>query len=428
MKRLGPAIGGGLLIAFLTLMRILDPVILQDLRHSVFDTYQRTHPRPYQPTPVRIIDIDTESLARIGQWPWSRNTIATLIDRVGQTDPASIALDMVLSEPDRLSPARLLAQDRNLANLLTLSDNVNLPDYDHQLAETVADYPVVGGFALSRIPDEKIPLVDSIAYIGARPHPAIPNYTGALLNLPILERALTGNGSITAEQQEFDTVVRRIPLILRKGEQLLASLSLEALRVSEQAQTVLLRSAVLQGQVQLERLRVGQFAVPVTSTGELWLHYTEVEPERTVPAWRILQSENKEGSPPINFKDQIVLIGASATGLGDFATTALGTTQPGVEIHAQALEQMVLGWYLERPAWAAALEVALFVVLGIALVALLSLSGPLWAFVYVLTTAFIAIVFSWLAFAKSQLLFDPPGGGSPGLSHRNFLSESLSVD
>ena len=43
-----------------------------DLRALVFDQYQRVAPREYQPVPVKIVDIDDESLARAGQWPWPR--------------------------------------------------------------------------------------------------------------------------------------------------------------------------------------------------------------------------------------------------------------------------------------------------------------------------------------------------------------------
>ena len=60
-------------------LRIIDPVAMQQARLLTLDAYQRLEPRPYTPDlPVRIIDIDDESLARLGQWPWPRTIIADL--------------------------------------------------------------------------------------------------------------------------------------------------------------------------------------------------------------------------------------------------------------------------------------------------------------------------------------------------------------
>lgn len=407
MKWLNPAIVGAMLVTLLALLRIWDPIPLQELRHSVFDTYQRVNPRPYQPAPVRIIDIDSDSLTRIGQWPWSRNIVAQLIDRTGQAGAAAIVLDMVFAEPDRLSPSRIFTQDPTLRALLDLPQNSVFPDYDQQLAQTMSQYPVVGGFALSRIPDDAQPLSDHIAYAGVRPHPAVPAYAGAIVNLPVLEQSLTGNGSFTAERQDHDAVVRRIPMIFRKGEQLLPSLSVEALRVSDAAQTTVLRSLKMRDQVQLERLRVGQFEVPLTANGEFWVHYTRAVPERSIPAWQLLQPAAGEQSIEFDFTGQTVFIGTSANGLGDFANTALGSTLPGVEVHALALEQMMLGWFLERPASAAALETLSFIVLGLSLVILIPRMGPIWGAGAALTVGLLAITLSWLAFTRWRLLFDP---------------------
>src|SRR5262249_60161827 len=73
---------------------------LPDLSNVVFDWYQRLDPRPWSPElPVRIVTVDDESLARIGQWPWPRTVIATLTTQLGQLGAAGIAFDILLSEP-----------------------------------------------------------------------------------------------------------------------------------------------------------------------------------------------------------------------------------------------------------------------------------------------------------------------------------------
>src|ERR1700675_1338964 len=92
-----------ILIAALGL-RIQDGTLVTELRNKVFDVYQRILPRSYDPkTPVRIVAIDEESLKRIGQWPWPRETIARIVDRLTAAG-AAVAIDILMSEPDRMSP------------------------------------------------------------------------------------------------------------------------------------------------------------------------------------------------------------------------------------------------------------------------------------------------------------------------------------
>src|SRR5579863_4983822 len=80
----------------------------EDIQNLVFDQFQRFKPRPYQSAPVRILDIDDESLARVGQWPWPRTRVAQLVDRLRQLGAKSIAFDVVFAESDRTSPATVV--------------------------------------------------------------------------------------------------------------------------------------------------------------------------------------------------------------------------------------------------------------------------------------------------------------------------------
>ncbi|MDP3337241.1 MAG: CHASE2 domain-containing protein, partial [Rhodoferax sp.] len=111
---------------------LFDPPLLQTLRQSVFDQYQRVHPRIYQPAPVRIIDLDEESLAKIGQWPWPRSRIAELVERLRKAKVAALGFDVLFAEPDRTSPKAML----NIWSLpgTTQRSIASLPDHDELLA------------------------------------------------------------------------------------------------------------------------------------------------------------------------------------------------------------------------------------------------------------------------------------------------------
>src|SRR5215469_10705256 len=89
-------------------LRIADPSPIVALRNMVFDHFERWAPRPYRDAGVRIVDIDDESLARIGQWPWPRTEVARLLERLHDLGAAAIALDIVFAESDRTSPKNIL--------------------------------------------------------------------------------------------------------------------------------------------------------------------------------------------------------------------------------------------------------------------------------------------------------------------------------
>jgi adenylate cyclase len=117
-------------------LRIADTDPVARLRLSVFDTYLRAAPRPVDTSfPVRIVAIDDASLARVGQWPWPRTKLAELVSRLNDAGAKAIALDLVLAEPDRLSPGELLrALDGSTLRGDLVAEIGKLPSNDEGLA------------------------------------------------------------------------------------------------------------------------------------------------------------------------------------------------------------------------------------------------------------------------------------------------------
>src|SRR3974390_1836406 len=104
-RKFGPARALALLLLLaLAVLRVADPLPIQELRVRVFDLFQVVHPREATQRPVVIVDIDEKSLKTIGQWPWPRTRIADLVTRLTQMGALVIAFDIVFAEPDRLSP------------------------------------------------------------------------------------------------------------------------------------------------------------------------------------------------------------------------------------------------------------------------------------------------------------------------------------
>ena len=109
-RRALPVFVGLSVLAATITARILLPDAFGRTQLFVFDTLQRADPWDKLSPQVRIVDIDDQSLERLGQWPWSRSTLAKMIDALQDLGAGSIALDIVFAEPDRTSPA-LLAKE-----------------------------------------------------------------------------------------------------------------------------------------------------------------------------------------------------------------------------------------------------------------------------------------------------------------------------
>lgn len=383
---------------------LTNPVPLQALRHQGFDQYQRWSPRPYAPVPVRIVDIDEASLQRLGQWPWPRTRIAELVKQLHTLGVAAVGFDVVFAEPDRTSPATVMASWP--IDTATRQRLQALPDHDAVLAEALPGRSVVLGFALQREREpglgERRPAVPArFVWLGGEPAPQVLHgFRTAVPALEVLSRRAEGNGALTFVP-DVDGVVRRVPLVLRLGDEPVPTLVAETLRVGQGAGNFLLRRA--DGSTPaLQEVRIGEFAVPTTAQGELWVHYSEPVPQRYLPAWQVLAGQ----ADPALLEGHLVLVGSSAQGLMDLRFNPMGRIMPGVEAHAQALEQVLAGRFLTRPSWAPGLELLVLVLGSVGVVVLATRVRALWA-----ATATVAIVGpvlwgGWWAFRAEGLLID----------------------
>ncbi len=412
-QRLLPVLIGLCALAAAVGLRILDPEPVRKLRLFAFDTYQQIQPRPYKPAGVRIVDIDEESLGRVGQWPWPRTTMAELVDNLRKLGAAAIAFDVVFAEPDRTAPEHLLAAWRGngigegVENALE-----KLPDPDRVFAKTIAKAPVVTGFAPNAEPNDATPRRPAgFAVSGTKPGAAVPSFPGATTNLRVIGKAAKGNGSFGLVN-DFDSVVRRVPLLQRVQGELYPSLAAEALRVGQRAGTHIVKTSTGSGQADFSgdtavaAMRIGRITAPTTGDGTVMLHDTGYVPERYVSARKVLAPRENPGIAK-KLRGHIVLVGASAPGLRDIRATPLSAGVPGVSLHAQALEQMIHGDFLHRPDWSPALEILVLLVLGLGLVGTLPFVGAAWCGFAGMIAVLGAGAGSWFAFETWGWLIDP---------------------
>jgi len=182
-----------------------------------------------------------------------------------------------------------------------------------------------------------------------------PQFEGHLQSLLAIDAAAAGRGLLNADP---DPVVRRVPLLGRIGLVTLPALTVEMLRVAQHAQAV----RIEHGGDDRTRLRVGSVDVPLEPDGSFWLHFSPRYADRLVSAEEVLA-----GKANAKLKDTLVLVGVSGLGLVEWKTSPLGEPLPGVEVHAQILEQIFEQRFLLRPATARWLEAALLALAGLLL-------------------------------------------------------------
>ncbi|MEO7222528.1 MAG: adenylate/guanylate cyclase domain-containing protein, partial [Devosia sp.] len=376
-----PTLLGLVLVGLLALLRLGDPLPVAAIRDMGFDFYQRVLPRAGADSPVRVIDIDDASLARLGQWPWPRTMLATLTERLTELGAASIGFDVLFPEPDRLGP-----------------------ENDTAFAAALGSANAVLGFSVSATaPRLALKPKAGVAVSGSDPAQSLPPITGAVAPLQQLSDAAAGLGGLSLNAEDSAGVVRRVPMLWSDGTSLYPGLSLEALRLALGVSTLVALGDTTGGHT-LEGVRVGQFTVATTSGGEVVLYDKPVNPAQTISAWTVLDDGYASLRPQI--EGRIVLIGTSAAGLLDLHATPLSASTPGVLIHAAMIDQLVSGQFLSRADWVQGLEILIMALAGILLVLVVLRLGPRAGLLVALVLAGALVGTSYTAFAARGWLID----------------------
>lgn len=401
--RLPVLVIGLILLAALVALRLADPAPINALRLAYFDMLQRIAPRAALETPVRVVDIDEASLAKHGQWPWPRDRLAALTDRLAEAGARAIAFDMIFAEPDRSSLSRL-ADSPALEPFLRENldpDALRRFDNDTTFARAMGRAPVVIGLAHSDAPEATAPKAKApFELIGEDLLSAMPVMDRATPLVPVLAKGAAGLGAISVGPGERGAISRSIPLVWSTPEGPMPSLVLETLRLATGGEPILIWGREGEPGV-LDVIGVGGNEIPVTEGGSLWLRVRPEDPGAYIPAQEILS-----GPAHPELRGAIVLVGTSAAGLLDLRVTALGETIPGVAIHAQAIEQILSGRYLIRTDYAGGLELSMFLFAGLLVVAAMSRSGPVPSVLVGSGAGFAIAAASWAAFRQTGLLLD----------------------
>ncbi len=402
------------LAGILTLAAVLvglagNSPVLYRLSSLVFDFYQNLKPRPEAGAPIVIVDIDEASMRQVGQWPWPRSEIAQIVNQLGQLGAATVAFDVLFAEPDRTSLGTAAATLVRAGAKVDLP--ADLPDNDQLLAQAFSQNAVTAGFVLTNENQNDLPNAKAgFAFAGADPQSYLITFTGGLGNLPILTDAATGLGFYSFPPSP-DGIVRVVPLLGRTHDKLYPALSIEALRTALGASSFVIRATGASGEADTGRpamtaLKVGNFEVPTGPAGEFRIYFSGMPNMPRISAAEFLDPA-KAATHADQIAGSIVLVGTSAVGLRDLVATPRAASLPGVEVHAEIIDQILSGAFLTRPDWAPGAEIALAVALTLALLAIVLSFGPLLGAIGALVVIGAVLATSWFAFANGKLVLDP---------------------
>ena len=303
---------------------------------------------------VIIIDIDEKSLQSLGQWPWSRDILSKILENLKNSEIAIIGLDIVFAEEDRTSPDKLLKK----YNI----ENKNLPNFDSQFAQTVASTPTILGYQFELADKDFINKeAPSIQTIIIEKNKKLGNEyllkaRGTILNIPIIQDNSYSSGFFNNIPDESG-IIRSVPLIISYNDVIYPSLALETLRIALNTNKIYINY----DDNGVENLQLDDYFIPTDRHGRILVNFRGKEKTfKYISALDIYNNNFKKE----DIQNKIALVGTSAAALMDLRATPFESIFPGVEVHANVIDNILSKDFLYKPSWIEAVNLLLIFILS----------------------------------------------------------------
>lgn len=411
MNRLTIQMLSGFLVAIIvTLMYLYLPSNVQSLDNRLRDYMFVLRGSVPTTGDVVIVDIDEKSLKEMGQWPWQRIKFAQVLQNLTNAGAAIIGLDIVFAEEDNSNPAKVLKE------LGYPTEGVD--DYDQILADTLAQTPTVVGYVFKLQDDgvEALEPPDPSGNYAEKPlmeqEYLIEPY-GAILNTPRIQKSAQATGFFNTVPDP-DGIIRSVPLAMKYDFIVYPALGLDMVRNFYYANAVTVlyskeygvemfrldRPVVKEGQYVLDeqgRVKMEREFFPTDRHGRMYVNFRG--PSKTFPYLSAVDIYKNEFNPE-DVNGKIVLIGTSAAGLLDLRAMPFDSVYPGVEVHANVIDNMLAGDFIAKPSWTVLVDIVMIFGVGITLSAILGFTSALISLVVV------ASYFTGLMGFNYYMLFD----------------------
>ena len=329
-----------ILLIFLIAIKIANPSFVKSISYLSFDLYQKIFPLEKRETDVIIIDIDEKSLGKFGQFPWSRSVFAKIIENVNATNPKAIGFDIFFTEKDKQSPDEIIKAYNLIPTDISELQNIKGHDeiFSEQLKKSKSVTAVLGSNVPSHSNYDRSAKAKFLSK-GGDPKKFTYSYPYSIGSLEILEKSVKGLGSISFLDQT-DGIIRSLPLIVQFEKKLFPTMGLEMVRVGSNQKNLY----VEMNEVGINRISSRPHKILSDSNAIIWIKYKKSLKSQYISASSVFDGKFDDS----RFKNKYVLIGASAQGLFDLVKTPLGVTIPGVEVHANVIENILDKSYLVR--------------------------------------------------------------------------------
>ncbi|MGP1450852.1 MAG: CHASE2 domain-containing protein [Wolinella sp.] len=343
-----------LVLALQGVLYISDSALVYSLEHKIKDGMLLFRGQRASSPHIAIIDIDEKSLSKLGQWPWSRDKIARILNNLSTAGVGIVGLDVVFAEEDSSSPHRVLK------SIGMPYDSA--PNYDEELADSLKNTPTITGYVFAMSDDDITPEGSprTQAVIIERDksgESSLPKPYRAILNTPLLQDSSYSSGYFNTIP-DSDGVVRSVPLIMEFDGVLYPALSLEMVRLLLGENRIEVR--YVSGDV--VSIKVGELEIPTDRFGRMRLNYTGGRGSYPyISALDIFDGRfDRE-----QIEGKILLLGTSSAGLLDLRSTPFESVFPGVEVHANALDNLLSQDFISEPFWALEIDLITIIVLPI---------------------------------------------------------------
>lgn len=284
---------------------------------------------------VVIVDIDEKSLKEYGQWPWQRDVFAELLYKLSECGVGIIGIDIVFAEADRSSPHRFAAQFPSLSQKLV--------NYDEVLAQALSQTPVVGGyiFTFEKSDEQNSPMIPAIFVEKGITNSSYLEPTGIVLNLEVLQDSMYSSGFFNTIPDETG-MIRRVPLVMKYDGVVYPSLAFEMVRIYSGINRV----TILNDEAGIRSIEFGEFVIPTDRSGRLSVNFRGPKKHfEYISAVDILKGEFDTSA----IEGKFVLVGTSSVGLFDLRATPFDSAIAGVEVHANTIDNILSGDFLQQP-------------------------------------------------------------------------------
>lgn len=325
---------------------LLHPGFIRSLNNKTTDVVMALSKTRHVSASIAIVDIDEKSLTRYGQWPWPRYRLSHLLQKINELGAASIALNLILAEPDRTSPKNWqFSIERELGYRIDTSKiPTGVLDHDRYLADTLATGPFVLGnqflFKRAASPHPSCGLHPlNVVWINSpHAHPTRTRFFMAdsvVCNQRLFADAVSYSGFLNATP-DADGILRRMPLLIQFEGKLYPSLALATLMQTKRVTQI----GIIRRGSGLLNLVVNNAIIPIDRQGNIRVNFSNSPGEFQ----RVSARDLLDGFvAPERLKDKIVLVGSSASGWGHTYQTPQKPVHTHVDIHAQLLDNLITG-------------------------------------------------------------------------------------